>query len=282
MENSQNNPLSKFFRQPSIHIKLPSNGAFWPEGSLDLPLTNELPVYPMTTRDEIILRTPDALMNGSGVIDVIQSCCPGIKNAWAMPSIDVDAVLIAIRIASYGTSMDVETKCPHCGERNDHALDLQVCLASIHSPDYKKAEEVENLKITLKPVAYFSVNRENTIDFEEQKLLQALERADIAEEVRQKEIYDSMNRLIQIKLDTLCASTASIEMDDGTVVTNPEHIKEYYNMAPATVTHKLQTRLAEMNVEGGIKPQMVACSSCTQAYQVPVLFDYAAFFGKGF
>ncbi len=31
-----------------------------------------------------------------------------------MPSIDVDATLIAIRIASYGNQMDFTSQCPHC------------------------------------------------------------------------------------------------------------------------------------------------------------------------
>ena len=100
------NPLAKHFRQPAIYMKLPSQGRFWPSEALNLPATGAIPVYPMTAKDEIVLRTPDALMNGQGIIDVIQSCCPNIVDAWRMPSIDVDAVLVAIRIASYGNQMD--------------------------------------------------------------------------------------------------------------------------------------------------------------------------------
>ena len=138
MENSTNiasaNPLSKYFRQPSIYLKLPSNGQFWPDGAVELPVTGEIPVYPLTARDEVTLRTPDALMNGSGVTDVIHSCCPSIKDAWKMPSVDVDAVLIGIRIASYGHSMDLDTNCPKCNEDNRHAVDLtriKFCYTSI-------------------------------------------------------------------------------------------------------------------------------------------------------
>ena len=114
------NPLSKYFRQPAIYMDLPSRGKYWPDGTLDLPVTGKLAVYPMTTRDEITLRTPDALMNGTSVVDVIQSCCPSITNAWRMPSVDVDAVLIGIRIASYGNEMDFDTRCPYCKAENKH------------------------------------------------------------------------------------------------------------------------------------------------------------------
>lgn len=55
------NPLKQFFRQPAIYLRLPSNGDFWPAGSLQMTPNSELPVYPMTAIDEITYRTPDAL-----------------------------------------------------------------------------------------------------------------------------------------------------------------------------------------------------------------------------
>lgn len=284
MENNpstQVNPLSKYFRQPAIYMKLPSGGAFWPNGSLDLPVTGEIAVYPMTTRDEVTLRTPDALMNGSGVIDVIQSCCPSIKDAWKMPNIDVDAVLIAIRIASYGNTMEIETKCPHCNDSNQHGLDLQICLGGIKAPDYNQSIQAGTLKIRLKPMHYFGQNRGSSVEFEEQKMLQALERADINDEVRAAQIYNSMQRLIKINIDTLAMSTYSIELEDGTTVTDENFINEFYANSPGTIVKEIQTKLTEFNKSAGIKPQRVSCQDCTMPYEVPVLFDYASFFGSG-
>ena len=129
-----NNPLGQYFRQPSIYLTLPSRGRYWPDSSLELPATGEIPVLPMTTRDEVTLRTPDALMNGAGIVDVVHSCCPNIKDAWKMPSIDVDAVLIAIRIASYGHGMDLDTNCPYCKEENRHGADLRTILSGMTCP----------------------------------------------------------------------------------------------------------------------------------------------------
>ena len=102
---SNANPLTSYMRQPKIYISLPSQGNFWPEHSIDMPENNELPVYSMTARDELLFKTPDALMNGQSIVDVIQSCVPNIKNAWVTPSIDLDTILIAIRIATYGEDM---------------------------------------------------------------------------------------------------------------------------------------------------------------------------------
>ena len=93
------NPLRQYFRQPAIYLRLPTSGDHWPEGSINIPPNGELPVLPMTAIDEITYRTPDALFNGQAVVDVIQSCVPSIKNAWAAPAPDINALLTAVRIA---------------------------------------------------------------------------------------------------------------------------------------------------------------------------------------
>lgn len=275
------NPLSKYFRQPAVYLKLPSNGNFWPEGSLDLPVTGEIPIYPMTARDEVTLRTPDALMNGAGVVSVIQSCCPNITNAWKMPSVDVDATLIAIRIASYGHNMDLETKCPHCGEENTHTIDLRISLSGIVCPDYSKKIEIEDLKIKIMPQAFFGVNRQNTIQFEEQRMMQALQRPDTEQELRLKEIGESMNRLVQIGIDTVTDSTEYIELPNDVRVTDKEYIREFYNNADGEVVRAIQLRLGEINQASAVKDQTASCSSCTKEYQIPLMFDYANFFVAG-
>jgi len=130
------NPLKRFFRQPAIYIKLPSGGQHWAPDSLEMPQNGELAVYPMTAMDEITYRTADALFNGSAVVNVIQSCIPAIKNAWHIPSIDVDTILVGIRIASYGHEMQFDSDCPHCQNENTFGLDLRTVMDGIRSPDY--------------------------------------------------------------------------------------------------------------------------------------------------
>ena len=102
-----NNPLKKYFRQPKIYLSLPSKGKYYPPGALEMTESGELPVYAMTAKDELLFKTPDALLNGEATVEVIRSCIPAIKNPWMMPSIDSDAVLIAIRLATYGEKLEI-------------------------------------------------------------------------------------------------------------------------------------------------------------------------------
>ena len=95
--NIQNNPLKQYFRRPAIYLKLPSGGKMYQPGVVNIPESGELAVYPMTAIDEISAKTPDALYNGTAMADIIKSCIPDIKDPWSINSVDLDAVLIAIR-----------------------------------------------------------------------------------------------------------------------------------------------------------------------------------------
>ena len=65
------NPLANYFRQPKLYLRLPSQGKFYPEGALDHSQIDEYPVYAMTAKDELMFKTPDALMNGQATVEVI-------------------------------------------------------------------------------------------------------------------------------------------------------------------------------------------------------------------
>lgn len=282
MEQSSN-PLAKHFRQPILYIKLPSEGAFWPEGSINIPINGEIPVLSMSTKDEIVLRTPDALLNGQGVVNVIESCCPAIKDAWQMPSIDVDNVIIAIRIASYGNQMDFSSKCPHCNETNDYAIDLGSVLSNITAPDYSKKVEVDNLQIKLKPQPYFSVNKTNQIEFEEQQIMRTLSTPDLKSDAIKAIFNEQLAKLISLNIEILSGSTAYIELVDGTIVSDIAYINEFYRNCDSKIVKLVKEMLSEMNTEHGLKPVPVVCNNedCAKDFSVSITFDFASFFAVG-
>jgi hypothetical protein len=278
MEQKPINPLVKHFRRPAIYFKLPSNGNFWEEGTLDLPVTGEIPVYPMTTADELTLKTPDALMNGSGIVSVIQSCCPNIRDAWKMPSIDVDAVLIAIRIASYGENMPISSKCPHCGEEHDYDVNLTGLISQVKSPNFDTPIEYDGLKIKLKPQHYFTVNRNNIVTFEEQRILQSLNDDKLDDDVKTAQITKSMQNLLNANIELLVGSTDNIETEDGVKVKEHDFLVEFYKNAESRATKEIESRLAKIATEGALPPIHLGCAACSKEYDTPLEFDYARFF----
>lgn len=281
MDTKPINPLFAHFRQPAIYFRLPSGGNFWSKG-LELPATKELPVYPMTAKDEITLKTPDALLNGQGVVDVIQSCCPNITDAWEMPSVDVDATLIAIRIASYGNEMSFESKCPHCGEDNSYGADLGMLLSRVKTPDYSQKIHVEGLNIKLQPQKYFSANETSQINYEEQRILLAINNAELDDETRAAEYNKHMKKLIDLNTKVYADSTEYIEIvETNTIVSDSQHIYEFYQNCSAEVCRVVKEKLKEFSEQGSIPPMDTNCNACSQPYQIPLVFDYSSFFGNG-
>lgn len=278
MDQKPNNPLFKHFRQPAIYMQLPSNGQYWPDSALEMSATGELPVYPMTARDEITIRTPDALLNGQGVVDVIHSCCPNIKDAWKMPSIDVDAVLLNIRIASYGNNMDIDTSCPKCNDESNFSLDLGRVTGQISMPNYEELLDINGLSIKLKPQPYFEVNKVNQITFTEQQILRTINDDSVSDEEKKTKTDAWLAKLVDLNIQICANCTDYILTEDGVKVTDIDFITEFYNMADFKVMRHIQDKLKEIVAQASLKPIDVTCKGCENQYQIPMDFDYANFF----
>jgi hypothetical protein len=280
MQNSTN-PLAKHFRQPGVYLKLPSEGKYWPSNSISLTATGEIPVMPMTTKDEILLRTPDALMNGQGVVDVIQSCCPNISNAWGMPAIDADAILVAIRIATNGNGMNIDSKCVHCENENRHEIDLSKYLLGIRSPNYSKSYMIDGLKFIFKPINYLQFTKNSLIEFESQKIVDIALNTDLPDDVKKAQFDVQLQNVIKLTHEMITQNTESITTEEGIVVKEFDHILEFYNNAPKNVLKKVQDVIFEINNSVKKQPINVLCEACEKPYEVNVTFDYANFFEDG-
>ncbi len=281
---SAGNPLAKHFRQPAIYISLPSRGAYWEPGSLDLPESGEFAVYPMTTKDEITLRTPDALMNGQGVVEVIQSCIPAIRNAWKMPSVDTDVTLMALRIASYGHQMDFEGTCPKCEETHSYGMDLRNLMSTIKCPDYNRLMDLQAVNIKFRPQSYLQTTQSGQAQFELQryeKLMQSFKDDDIEEKT--KLAGQQVRRLNELAIDILTNSTEYIiDIESSVKIDRKEYIKEFYNNIDSKVINEINEWLGELMKDSNPKLQKVNCQGCGEEIELQIIFDYANFFVAGF
>jgi hypothetical protein len=277
-ENTQN-PLSKYFRQPALYIKLPSNGRWYPEGTVEIPVTGDVPIYAMTAKDEITMKTPDALLNGSSTAAVIESCCPAIKDAWKMPLVDLDAILIALRIATYGKQMDFSTVCPHCGTKNEKAVDLTVMLDKVTLADWDSPTEVNGLKINLRPQSYQEFNKNNLMNFEEQRLLQMVQNEDIPDDVKVVKFNEMFTKVVELGIAQVSKGIASITLEDGTSVTDTNFIAEFLGNCDRSVWDMLKTRMDSMREAAQLKVTLT-CENpeCGKEYPTPFVFEQSSFF----
>ena len=277
MANPATNPLFKHFRQPAIYLRLPGQGRFWPEGALDVPVTGEIPVYPMTVKDEITIKTPDALMNGVGVADVIQSCCPNIKDAWKTPSCDLDAILIAIRLASYSNEMDIETNCPSCKAENSNVVDLRVLLDNLRVPEYDPVS-LQGLTFNFKPQAFETLNTANMILFEQRRLLDTITNSELPDEEKSKQFNLVFPKLTDMNIMSLVNCIESIITEDNLIVAEVKHIKEFIENCDRNVYNEIKTQIESLIKDNKLSPLEITCTECDTTYKSELNFDNSNFF----
>jgi hypothetical protein len=283
VENTNQNPLGKYFRQPKIYIKLPSQGRFYDIDALNATETGEYPVYAMTAKDELSMKTPDALLNGQATVDVIQSCIPNIRNAWGMPSIDIDAVLTAIRIASYGESMDMTVKLPNTDIETSYSIDLRRVLDGFVDIEYDNIVNVNGMIIYLKPLSYKVFTQNAIKTFEEQRIFSIVNDDNMSDERKIELFSKSFSKLTSLTVSVVAQGIQKIEIDGETVV-NPLHIAEFINNADKKFYNAIMDHMEKQKEKFDIRPMKISTTKEQQAagapaeIEIPIVLDAANFF----
>lgn len=277
------NPLKKYFRQPKIYVSLPSRGKFYGLNSLEETETGQLPVFPMTARDEITMKTPDALVNGQATVEVIQSCIPNIKNAWDIPTIDLDIILVALRVASYGETMEVNIKTPVTKEEKTYSLNLVNILNDLSTVEYNNVIELDDMTVYIRPLTYRDFTKTSMKAFEEQKIFKILNNEKISEDEKLLKFNESFKKLTDITITTLEKSIMRIDID-GVSVTDPIHIKEYVDNADKKFYRSVIDHVEKEKAKFSIKPLVVNATEeeialgVPETFEVPITFDQSNFF----
>jgi hypothetical protein len=272
-------------RQPKIYITLPSRGEYWPEGSIEISETGEYPVYSMTAKDELMLKVPDAVMNGQAVVDVIQHCMPNIKNAWQMPSIDLDVILISIRLATYGEKMVTPLNFGEDIEM-EYTVDLRHVLDNlVNNITWDPVVAInDELTVFVKPVNYKKISETAVKTFETQKIIQLANDEKLNEEQKLAAFKESFNKLSEVTLGVVEHSIARIDSSGGST-SDPRHIKEFIENSDKDVFNLIQAHLDKLKEINEIKPIRVPVSDemrekgfSGEFVEVPLIFDPATFF----
>jgi hypothetical protein len=269
------NPLKQYFRRPAIYIKLPSEGKYYPAGSIDLPENKELPVYPMTAIDEITSKTPDALYNGLAVTEIIKSCVPNIKDPWAIPAIDLDAILIAVRVATNGNMLDVESTCTSCNEASSYNINLTGLLSNLTS-NYEDTINVNELTIKFNPMSFKKVNHINLAQFEIEKSISNI--MDITDnEERLKFSGQTMKKLNELSILLITETIDSISTPT-VIVTEKEHINDFLKNTDKNTFDILKNTAIKLRESSQLKPLKVKCIHCQHDYEQPLSLNVTDFF----
>jgi hypothetical protein len=278
----ENNPLKQYFRRPNLYIKLPSQYRYYDDTVAERTQTGELPVYPMTNIDEITVRTPDALYNGVAVHDVIRSCVPQIKDPWKIVNIDLNTILIAIKIASNGNYLEVSSSCPSCAHENTFDVDLGQLMARIKQADYDELLNLGDLKVKFKPLTYAEVNENNKRQFEIQKLLNQLQQAQAQQEDGNEQLNLNITEVMREFNDhaqNIITSTIEYIQTPETRVSERDFIVEFLKECDKKTSERIRDFSVNLTTNTDIPSLDSTCQQCENEYTQRLNLNVSDFFG---
>ena len=277
------NPLKSYVRTPKLQVLLPSRGK-WGDAETASKITGEIPVYPMTSKDEVMIKNPDALLNGESVASVLKSCT-GIENVYDLTNNDVEFLLVAIRYATSGNEMEIDAVCPNDQHVNRVAVDLERILDSVEEMDKTYQTKLENgLKVNLRPMSFKNAQRLSLNAFQEATTLQTINDAKLPQTERIKVFNKSFEAIADLAVETMIDAIVSVVVPEGEeekTVTDKKFIGEWVKGMSSAEAKKIQEKLDEMNKEGFNHSYNVVCEECGTKFKTSVEFNVSNFFGTG-
>ena len=231
----------------------------------------------MTAVDEITSRTPDALFNGSAVVNVISSCVPNIKDCWTIPAVDFNALLAAVRIASYGHEMEIGSTCPACGQIHEYTIDVRQALDQLRMPDYDTPAQLGDLSVYFTPMTYRQLNEVSQVQFGDQKLMQVINSSETTEEEKMNKLGEAFKRITYLTIRSIAQSIGAIK-SANLMVTDYEQIEEFLINAPKDVFNKIRDHAVKLREATDLNPVDITCDNCQNQYKQEFTLDMSNFF----
>lgn len=311
-EVKKENPLLSKIKLPGKRFRLPSRGLFYTNGELkDTVQDGEVEVLSMSTIDEINLRSPDYLFSGEAIEKVFKRCIPEVEQPLKLLSPDVDFLLTALRIVSYGEQTEIETRCPKCEERQneenkvkeeefieeirqkaaEQEVEFDVAMAS---PEVQKRLELIRKKKVNKETYRIDLNgilTNKTTEMEPEEFEKYSFTLSNGQDVQiipfrfdsavmafqyQNEDFDRDLDKVGEYISFLIAS--SIQSVDG--VTDQEQITEWVKSIPISLKDEINKKMEAMKTWGTDFNYQIKCSTCGHERNASALLNPITFFMK--
>lgn len=280
---TQIDPLLQYYRQIKTYISVPSGTSYYDESVIKFTDSGEVGIRAMTSADELILKNPDALLNGEAIRQILISCVDGLVNPDALLINDVDAMLLAIKSASY-ISTDIEIGCPKCKKENTFSVDLERIVAMADKLDESYTVNLRSgATVFVKPFSYKDSILVTRKGFQETKAMQALQSAEFTDEEKLKAFSESFKNMSKLNYDLLTNSIVKIvDEEKGLDFANtPGHATMITNMLKNIDRDEaalINEKVTEINSIGVNTNLDVMCEDCKHEWKTEVELNPVNFF----
>lgn len=254
------NPLLEKLKKkfPGESFRLPSRGLFYTNGELDPEVEEgEVVVYPMTTTDELAMRSPDMLFQGTAITQTIAHCVPQVLKPERLIASDVDYLLTCLRKVSYGPYLPISHKCPKCeAPAKEYNLAIDHFIRSSKEITREQFDamkvDVNDYTVHLKPCVF-------------EEMIKILQRSDA-----DFESAEQVSEWIDLSL------LAIIRSVDG--IKDRDLILEWLQKLPRSVKEDLSSTVETVNQWGVEFSYDISCEACGHKHNVKTSLNPTSFF----
>ena len=144
------NPLIEKDRSaiPGVTFRLPSKGKIYGPGVLSEDIENgEVTVFSMRLREELKMKSVDAILQGTAVSETIQYCVPQVVDPMALAPEDVDYLITAIKKMTHGSSMKFRDTCMKINDKiGSEQSEEELALNEMNEQKRVSIENPENFE----------------------------------------------------------------------------------------------------------------------------------------
>lgn len=258
---STTNPLLEKLRV--VHgetVRLPSRGLLYDAGVFDPNVIDgEVRISPMTIRDEILMRTPDALFSGEAISQVLGRCAPQILEPLQLHFTDLDFIMLALRKISYGPELEVNYD-HSCEGHKDHSYIVNV------DDKLKKCTYLDPLLIEDQFTLYIE-SLDQTVQFK------PLTTADMIGILQPQSAEYS-----EAQLESELIKLAITQIRDVDGVTDRGFIFEWASSVPAKAMRDVRKKLENLDRWGIDYKFPLKCRDCGEDIEAEVPLNTVSFF----
>lgn len=257
---STNPLLAKLRVIDGITVRLPSRGLLYEPGVLHEDVVDgEIRVFPMTTRDEILLRSADGLFGGSTIEQVFSRCVPQVLAPKELFFNDIDYIMVALRQVSYGEEMQIEYKHA-CEGAKEHSYVVRVDTFLKNSKEIDPMLVTDTFTVLLPSSQEVKLRPIRLVDM--MRILQP----PTTTELTPQQAEEEMMRLYM----------AQIYSVDG--VTDVEMIYEWMRELPTMYIKIIRQKIADSAEWGVTYSQEITCRDCGEVVSISTPINPVTFF----
>jgi hypothetical protein len=293
------NPLLEELRQslPGVTVALPTGGLFYPTGVLaEGADPSHLRIGPFSMWQEIEFRDPYKIASGDAIWRMIGHVAPQVSQPKLLAAVDVDAIMVAARIASYGPKMEMEVTCNNPATKKEGDKEVPACrhqatvpvdmlrlatgYVSIGRPEQYQVTMDNGQVVQIRPVRYESMIEMMKLMLEQRKRASKVKDQDDVPEELVREMFAGA---IDFNVRMLRDSVAWVRTKGGVMVREAKAIAAWLDQVPTRYIDLMSEKMDQMTEltkhAGTIKYKCPVCGHAQDS--ISVTTDFTRFFGQG-